>query len=302
MLNVSDFYLFVQIVERGGVGAAGNALQISGSALMSWTQHLESVVGARLFDAKSNNGVMTTDGVDFYRYACKRLADSKRSESIAHDHYGPAGIVRITAAGSILQFALSRLIPGFLQRFPNVDVVAQTSDGTDDPDAALCDFSIREHSLALRESRLLQLPLASTPWFLFAGANYLERRGTPLSPGDLAGHCALFVMTGDETPAWHLSPPRQSSDVLLVPIVPRLQSGDVSSLQQAAIDGQGIVALPDFSCADAVSSGTLVRVLPDWSAGRSMISAVVPKRPLLMSPVRALLRYLALEFPKAVVE
>ena len=63
-----------------------------------------------------------------------------------------------------------------------------------------------------------------------------------------------------------------------MPLTPRLLSDDMVGLQQAAIKGLGIVALPGYICRAAVRSGALRRVLPDWLAGDSTITALIPYR------------------------
>jgi DNA-binding transcriptional LysR family regulator len=46
------------------------------------------------------------------------------------------------------------------------------------------------------------------------------------------------------------------------------------SLKQAAVAGLGVVALPGYVCRDDVKSGALQRVLPDWIAGDSTLTAL----------------------------
>jgi DNA-binding transcriptional LysR family regulator len=60
------------------------------------------------------------------------------------------------------------------------------------------------------------------------------------------------------------------------------------------------VALPGYICNAAVKSGALRRVLPDWTAFDSTITALLPYRQGLLPSVRAFLDHLAAEFPKAV--
>jgi len=82
--------------------------------------------------------------------------------------------------------------------------------------------------------------------------------------------------------------------------MPRLLIDDMLSLKQAAIGGLGIVALPGYVCRDEVKAGALRRVLPDWTAGDSTLTALMPYRHGLLPSVRAFVEHLAIEFPKAV--
>jgi len=86
-----------------------------------------------------------------------------------------------------------------------------------------------------------------------------------------------------------------------MPLAPRLLGDDMIGLKQAAIKGLGVVALPGYVCRDEVRSGALRRVLPNWLAGDSTITALVPYRQGLLPSVRVFLNHLATEFPKVVL-
>ena len=102
-------------------------------------------------------------------------------------------------------------------------------------------------------------------------------------------------------PVWRLRHARETRDEVVMPLTPRLLGDEMSGLQQAAIRGLGIVALPGYICRRAVQSGALRRVLPDWLAGDSTLTALIPYRQGLLPSVRAFLDHLAAEFPKAVL-
>jgi DNA-binding transcriptional LysR family regulator len=73
------------------------------------------------------------------------------------------------------------------------------------------------------------------------------------------------------------------------------------SLKRAEGPGIGIVALPGYVCCEQVRSGELVRVLPEWFAGDSTLTALIPYRNGPLPSVRAFVDHLALEFPKVVL-
>jgi DNA-binding transcriptional LysR family regulator len=162
------------------------------------------------------------------------------------------------------------------------------------------DIAIRAHSGPLPDSNLVQRTLASAPWFLFAGSDYLSANGEPQKPQDLQDHPSLFMMRAGVDPVWRLRPTRQPKNEVLIPLTPRLMSDDEIGLQQAATKGLGIVALPGYICRAAVKSGALRRVLPNWTAADSTITALIPHRQGLLPSVRAFLDHLATAFPKAV--
>ena len=73
---------------------------------------------------------------------------------------------------------------------------------------------------------------------------------------------------------------------------------DVSGLLKAAIAGLGIVALPPYVCRDAMRSGALRLILPDWAAGTGIMTALMPCRQGMLPSVRAFLDHVSVEMPK----
>src|ERR1700754_4149138 len=302
MLDLNDFFLFVQVVDRGGFTAAGRTLRVPKSTLSHRIQQLEATLGVRLLNRTPRRFGLTDAGEDFYRHAVAMLREAELAETTTrHRLTEPTGTVRCTAGVATMQFALSDIIADYLVRYPKVNVFAHATDRTVDIVGENFDLAVRAHSDPLPDSNLVQRTLAPAPWFLFAGTDYLERHGAPRNPQDLQSHPSLFMMRTGVAPIWRLRHARQKRDEIVMPLTPRLLGDDMVGLQQAAIRGLGIVALPGYICRAAVRSGALQRVLPDWLAGDSTITALIPYRQGLLPSVRAFLDHLASEFPKTVL-
>ena len=84
-----------------------------------------------------------------------------------------------------------------------------------------------------------------------------------------------------ETPvAWALCAARA------LPVASRLSANNSEALREAALGGQGIALLPDFSAQEALRSGKLVAVLPGWRPGGSFaehLQAIRPYSPRRLS-------------------
>lgn len=302
MLDLNDFFYFVQVVDRGGFTAAGRTLHVPKSTLSHRMQQLEAELGVRLLNRTSRRFGMTDAGEDFYGHAVAMLREAELAEAITRGRLTePTGTVRCTAGTATMQFALPDIIADFLVTHPKVSVVAHGSDRTVDIVGENYDIAVRAHSDPLPDSNLVQRTLAPAPWFLFAGTDYLANHGEPKAPQDLEKHPSLFMMRQGVEPVWKLRHTRQKRDEIVVPLSPRLLSDDMVGLQQAAIKGLGVMALPGYICRSAVRSGALRRVLPDWLAGDSTLTALIPYRQGLLPSVRAFLDHLTAEFPKMVL-
>ncbi len=302
MLDLNDFLYFVQVVDRGGFTAAGRTLRIPKSTLSHRIQQLEINLGVRLLNRTSRQFGVTDAGDEFYHHAVLMLREAELAETaIRHRLSKPVGTVRCTAAIATMQFAMRDIVADFLNRYPKVNLVAHATDQYVDIVSESYDVAIRAHSDPLLNSNLVQRTLTPAPWFLFAGAAYLDAEGPLDTPRQLAKHPSLFMMRTGIKPIWRLRRTARLGEEIVLPLAPRLLIDDMLSLKQAAIAGLGVVALPGYVCRDDVKLGVLRRVLPDWIAGDSTLTALMPYRQGLLPSVRAFVEHLAAEFPKAVL-
>jgi len=302
VLDLNDFFLLVQVVDRGGFTAAGRTLRMPKSTLSHRIQQLETRLGVRLLNRTSRRFGMTDAGQEFYRHAVAMLREAEQAETaIRHRLSEPTGIVRCTAGVATMQFAMREIVADFLVRYPKVNVVAHATDQYVDIVGENYDVAVRAHSEPLPDSTLVQRTLAPAPWFLFAGSRYLDADEAPQTPQDLQKRPSLFMMRTGVAPVWRLRHSSKAKNEVVLPLTPRLLSDDMIALKQAAIAGLGVVALPGYVCREDVRSGALRRVLPTWLAGDSTFTALIPYRQGLLPSVRVFVDYLVAELPKAVL-
>ena len=302
MLDLDEFFHFLQVVDRGGFTAAGRMLRIPKSTLSHRIQRLETELGVRLLNRTSRRFAMTDAGEEFYRHAVVMLRDARLAESaIRRRLTEPTGTVRCTAGMATMQFAIRDILADFLVRYPKVNVIAHATDRNVDIIGENYDVAIRAHSEPLPNSTLVQRALTPAPWLLFAGSVYLDANEAPQTPADLRNSSSLFMMRTGVAPVWRLRHSSDAKDEVVIPLTPRLLCDDMIALKQAAIAGLGVVALPGYVCREDVRLGALRRVLPAWFAGDSTITALIPYRRGLLPSVRAFVDHLVRELPKAVV-
>jgi DNA-binding transcriptional LysR family regulator len=68
---------------------------------------------------------------------------------------------------------------------------------------------------------------------------------------------------------------------------------DFSTVREAAIAGIGVALLPDHTCNQALKSGRLVRVFPEWKTTLGILHIVFTTRRGLPPVVRAFIDHLA---------
>lgn len=302
VLDLNDFFYFVQVVDRSGFTAAGRTLRIPKSTLSHRIRRLETELGVRLLNRTSRRFAMTDAGEEFYRHAVVMLQDAELAEgAIRHRLTEPTGTVRCTAAMATMQFAMCDIVADFLLRYPKVNVVVHATDRNVDIVGENYDVAIRAHSDPLPDSTLVQRALTPAPWLLFAGSAYLDANEAPKTPEDLRSHPSLFMMRTGVAPVWRLRRSGEAENEVVMPLTPRLLCDDMIALKQAAIAGLGVVALPGYVCREDVRLGVLRQVLPAWLAGDSTITALIPYRHGLLPSVRVFLDHLSTVLPKRVL-
>lgn len=81
MLDLNDYYYFVQVVEKKGFSAAGRALDLPKSTLSRRIIELEKRLGVRLIERTSRSFVMTDAGAEFHRHALAMLIEADAAEN-----------------------------------------------------------------------------------------------------------------------------------------------------------------------------------------------------------------------------
>jgi DNA-binding transcriptional LysR family regulator len=164
VLDLNDFFYFVQIVDRAGSTAAGRSLGIPKSTLSHRIHQLETDLGIRLLNRTSRRFGLTDAGGEFYRHAVTMLREAELAENaIRHRLNEPTGTVRCTAAVATMQFAMRGLLADFLTSYPKVNLVAHATDQYADVIAENFDVAIRAHSNPLPDSTLVQRTLTPAP-------------------------------------------------------------------------------------------------------------------------------------------
>jgi DNA-binding transcriptional LysR family regulator len=296
MLNLNDFYYFVQVVEKNGFSAAAKALDIPKSSLSRRILELERQLGARLIQRTSRKFVITEVGKELLRHGRAILLEAEAAEQFVRGHVTePQGAVRMTCSVSIAEFVVADLLPEFMARFPKVDIVQHATNKQVDLMNEGYDLALRAHSQPLPDSSLISRPIAAIPWGLFGSSSYLARSGDIASPGELARHDGLHLTDLGRDNCWTLH--QGAKPEHRIEFRPKISSDNVVTLKRAAENGLGIAALPIYLCKADVISGKLVRILPQWTARNVTVTLLSPSRRGLLPSVRALSDFLAETVP-----
>lgn len=295
-MNLNDAFYFVQVVEKGGFSAAARSLNIPKSRLSRRVRQLEDDLNVRLLQRTSRIVTTTEVGEEYYRHARDALARFEIAETAVRRKTNTIeGTVTVSCSVGMAQFGLDQILPRFLQDNPGVTVVQRASNQMEDLIKGGIDVAIRGHMDTLPDSSLIQMRLARVEWHLFCSPEFHDTLDRSDDPVALADHPALVLGQPGATHQWLLT--GGDGQTASVPCRVRFASDDMSTLKNAAALSLGLVALPAYVCRSEVEAGSLVRVLPGWTAGRPHISLLMPSRRGLLPAFEAFLDHLKQEMP-----
>lgn len=300
MIDLNDYFYFAHVVEQGGFAAAARKLNMPKSRLSRHVSALEDRLGVRLLQRSSRRIQVTEVGGDFYRHARVVLDEVAMAETEIDQRKSElAGTVRFSCSLGLAQVVLPGIIARFLDENPRVDILQQVSNEPVDLIADGIDIALRGHVAALPDSSMMHRRIARAPWHLFAAPRYLEKHGVPACPGELRHHSGLAHGWKSRQHQWLLKKADEQAETIAFNA--RMGSDDMLTIKHAAIEGHGIAALPAYVCNREIAAGTLVRLLPDWTAGEAEIALLMPSKRGIAPAVKALYDHLAAEIPKEMV-
>lgn len=290
MLNLNDVYFFVQVVDQKGFTAAARALDIPRSTLSKRVAALEKHLGVRLIQRTTRSFTVTEVGQDFYRHASAMLIDAEAAENVVKGRLAePSGTVRISVSVPMVQFSLADMLPELALAYPKIQVVLQATDRFVDLVQEGFDIAVRNHFAPLPASGLVQRRVGFDPNFLLASPEYLDRCGVPRRPGEIARHDGILNTAMGQL-SWSLQDRNGTREE--VRSIPRLLADESLTLIKAATAGVGIMCLPSRRCQPQLKDGSLVRVLPEWSAGGITTTLLMPHRRGQLPSVRTVADFL----------
>ncbi len=195
MINWDDLNYFVVVSRAGNLNRAARILNVNHSTVFRRIAGLESSLGMRLFDRKSEGYELTEAGKIIMEVASQVDTDiSALNLRLSGKDFQLSGTVRITTTDTLIASFLPPHLLSFRQRYPGIGIDLIS-------DNAFTNLAKREADIALRLCRnppqeLVGEKIAVLGWGLYASRNYLTEHGRPDCPEDLANH---FVVCGDES-------------------------------------------------------------------------------------------------------
>lgn len=281
-LDLQDVTAFLAVVDTGSFTGAARRLAVAKSNVSRRVARLEEQLGARLLERTTRHLRLTEVGQTYHAHvtgAMHQLAEAARSVSQSQGE--PRGRLRISAPADWNE-TMGRLVAEFSARWPHIQVEVDLTQRRVDLVAEGFDLALRAGKL--EDSSLIARSVGEGSSHLYASPAYLERRGEPLTPAELAGHAfVLFRGRQGELRLGLDGPDGAHEEVTVSGVISALDFGFV---RHALVSGAGIGMLPDSFGAGELAAGRLRLVLPRHCLGTSPFHVVYPSTQFLSRKVR----------------
>jgi len=281
-------------IDGGSLSAASRKLGMPLATVSRKVSELETYLQAQLVIRTSRKLILTEAGAA-YAAACRRILEQidDAERAAAGEYQVPRGHLTLTASVMFGQIHVEPVVLAFLKAYPEVTVRLALSDSVVNILDDHIDAAVRVGPLP--DSSMVATRLGETGWVTCASPGYLEARGVPATPAELAAHeCIMFegpqsssIWSSD---AWSFG---QGAAAFSVPINPRLRINTASAAMSAAIAGNGIVRLLRYQVVRALEAGQLKLVLPEFVPASLPVHLVHPGPAILPLKLRAFLDFAA---------
>jgi DNA-binding transcriptional LysR family regulator len=303
MDRLQSMRVFARVIDEGGLAAAARALNISATVVTRLVADLEEHLGARLINRTTRRLALTDTGEQYLERVRHILNDVDEAEALASAAMSePRGVVRLLCPPAFAVHQLAPRLPAFKLRFPKVSIDLSAPGGVSTVDEEF-DISVLLVGQQALNGEFVARLLARSAWIVCASPAYLNERGRPLHPSELARHRVMAPTSvrevsfsadagrpGVRRGRGQAAEPAQV--ITLDTIRAALSTNHIDTLYAAARAGLGIAGLPSFVAHPALQDGSLERVLPDWHIEMAHIYLAMPTRKYVPARTRALWDFL----------
>lgn len=293
MIDTLDLRFLLAIKEHGSLVGAARMLHVTPSAVTQRLQQLEKRLGMHLIDRTARQLYFTEEGELLCQKGEALLEQYKiLVEEVMQQHGQLVGLLKINAPFGFGRKFLTQTVPQFHNLYPHVKVLLKLSEQPLLEEKERFDLIL--HIGELDNSSLVAHKIAPNQRFICAAPELVRRYGVPLLPQDLLHYPSIALSENNEdTTLWCFE---QNGKKQTVRITPSLISndGDVTCLW--AKSGQGIIMRSEWDVSEALSQGTLVRLLPEWHLPDAPVIALTHQRKGIPERVHAFLALLKERF------
>lgn len=203
----------------------------------------------------------------------------------------PRGLLRVNASVGFGERHLLALIPAFLELYPEVQLDISLTDGIIGLIEERTDIAIR--SGAMDDSSLKARKLLESRRVIVASPAYLDAKGIPKTPQDLANHNCFSFNFRRSLNEWPFRNPG-TSEVYRLPVTGNTAVNSGMVMRRLCLSGSGLGRVGQFHVQPDIDAGKLIPLLEEYNPhDMEQIHAVFAGHEHLAARIRAFIDFLA---------
>ncbi len=288
MDHLRDLALFVAVAETKSFTKAAALLGIPTSTLSRRIAELEASMELKLLVRNTRLVELTEAGALYLSLGEGIVAAAREAhQQVRGLAEKPQGLLRMSVEAEVGPRLVAPVLAEYIELYPEVRIDLDLSPRR-------VDLLSEGFNLALRigklpDSGLTVRRLAVLSASLYAAPSYVQRRGTPEHPADLAHHARIHLLHKGDRGEWRL---KKGDEMIEVPSNNVLCANNMTMIRHLARFGIGIAVVDDLMASEDVDRGILKPVLPGWALDPMPLSILTPTR-LLAAKTRAFVDLLA---------
>jgi DNA-binding transcriptional LysR family regulator len=282
---------FMAVAQSGSFTAAANLLDTSTTNVSKAVSSLEARLQTRLINRTTRRLALTEAGLR-YLQRCEKILEELRDaeEEAGTANTLPVGRLKIHSLSAIGNHYVIDAIAKYRETHPSVLFDLTLTNRLPDLLEEGYDMSI-VLARDLPDSGFVAQRLGITYSILCASPAYLQKRGTPETPGALGEHdCLRILNTIMPVENWVFEGP-EGVETINTPVSP-FHVNTADAMTVAIKSGMGIGIQPIASAVDGLKAGTLVRVLPEYHFEQLNLFAIYPSRKFVDAKIKTWVEFL----------
>lgn len=277
-----EMRVFKAVVDLGSFTAAAHHFSVSQPYISKVITNLEKRVGVALVHRTTRQQKITSEGEEFLSFTNKIISELDKVDQWAYDSKimdAPSGELRVSAPIAFGIDQVSRLIPSFIDKYPNIQINLSLTDRVESLLDGSADVAIRMGKLP--DSTLISKRLCDLNRVVVASPDYLKKKTAPQVPEDLKQHNCLMWSGGREhLNRWPFIVDKVYNEIA---VKGNIKSSNGLALMNMCYRGVGIMRMAEHVALPAIRNGLIEEVLSDYHIKNdSGIYAVfLPERELI---------------------
>ena len=290
MDRLAALEMFVRVVDTGSFSAVARNQEIGQPAVSKAVVQLEEWLGVSLLMRSTRSLVPTEAGRIFYEHAKRTIEEAQEAVLAARGSArGLSGKLRVSTSVCFGRLHVIPRLSEFLAEHPDLEIELVLDDRHLDLVTGGIDVSLRMG--AMPDSNMTARRIAEGRRIVVATPTYLERHGTPKTPGDLVSHQAVIYTPGGGGEPWTSWTFRKASAEVSVVLRGRVKVTAAEGIREAVNTDMGVAVSSEWNFLPELQSGKVVEVLADWALPLTNLSAVYPAGRLAGTKARAFVEF-----------